>query len=296
MLIFLCFISCKKETAKEQHSTKTEHDEFVQIVAKDFKFHMPDTINSGWNNIQFKNEGHAEHFYLFFKVPDTLTFGQYQRDVGKPFQIVLDSLNNGVSIERAVKLLGELIPTYYFTSVSAMGGCGVVSPKLTANNTIYLDPGKYIVECYIKEKGVFHSILGMTKQLMVSENKTETIEPTSNYSIEITNHKYQIKGNLRKGENIIKVNFKEQPEAGLGNDVHLIKLEENTDLNKVMDWLNWMNVEGMQPKAPVQLLGGTQEMPIGHTAYFTIHLEQGNYAWIAENYGALGMVEKFTID
>ena len=40
---------------------------------------------------------------------------------------------------------------------------------------------------------------------------------------------------------------------------------------------------------------GTQEMPVGHTAYFTVELESGRYAWISESTAALGMVKEFTV-
>ena len=35
--------------------------------------------------------------------------------------------------------------------------------------------------------------------------------------------------------------------------------------------------------------------PVGHTAYFTVNLEPGRYAWIAESAAAQGMVREFTV-
>jgi len=35
---------------------------------------------------------------------------------------------------------------------------------------------------------------------------------------------------------------------------------------------------------------------VGYTAYFTVTLEPGRYAWISESSAALGMVKEFTVE
>ena len=55
-----------------------------------------------------------------------------------------------------------------------------------------------------------------------------------------------------------------------------------------------MNGDGLRAPAPATFVGGVQEMPEGRTAYFTIDLEAGRYAWISENAGR-GMVREFTV-
>lgn len=300
MIVICCISSCKNEKkAKNESTTKDtviKKSGLVEIVAKDFKFYMPDTLKSGWNTIDFDNQGHAEHFYFLNKVPESISLDQYLKSVTQPFQVVLDSLNHHTTKEKAVQMLGELIAPFYFSSTEVFGGCGIVSPKLKTQNTINLVPGNYMVECYIKEKGIFHGVMGMTKQVIVSAAKSSTPEPKANYSIELTNHNIESKGQLQAGKNIVAVHFKEQPEFGLGNDVQLIKLEKNTNIDNVITWLDWMNIGGLEPKAPVTFLGGVQEMEVGNTAYFTVNLKPGNYAWIAESYAAQGMVKKFSIE
>jgi hypothetical protein len=82
----------------------------------------------------------------------------------------------------------------------------------------------------------------------------------------------------------------------MGNDVHLIRMNDTTDIDEVIFWLDWMNIKGLESPAPVEFLGGAQEMPVGYTAYFTADLVPGNYAWISESSAAKGMVEMFTIE
>ena len=88
----------------------------------------------------------------------------------------------------------------------------------------------------------------------------------------------------------------EHPEFGLGNDVHVVRLEEEADLDEVVEWMDWMNVDGLRAPSPAAFVGGVHEMPAGYKAFFTVDLEPGRYAWIAESGAARGMVEEFTVE
>ena len=305
MIIFTVFISCKSDNKKqvleqsdddETTSVKTNAENIVKVIAKDFKFQVDDEIKSGWTTFQFENKGHAVHFFLFNRIPDTIPYSAYHEKVSIPFQIVFDSIKAGTSKADAGAMLGEMIPAWYFTGVKSMGGTGFVAGGKTTQITVNIDPGTYVMECYIKEKGVFHTTLGMMKEVKVLEETTQMKPPKSNMNIILTNHQIVTEGDIKAGKNTIAVYFNEHPEIGLGNDVHLIKLDDDTDMDKVIYWLDWMNVNGLEPPSPVEFLGGVQEMPVGNTEYFTVNIEPGNYAWISESYGAMGMLKKFTVD
>ena len=53
---------------------------------------------------------------------------------------------------------------------------------------------------------------------------------------------------------------------------------------------------GLLEPAPAVFVGGTQEMPLGHTACFTVELEPGRYAWISESTAGLRMAKEFTVN
>ena len=304
MIILTVFISCKSDNKKqvleqsddETTSVKTNAENIVKVIAKDFKFQVDDEIKSGWTTFQFENKGHAVHFFLFNRIPDTIPYSVYHEKVSIPFQIVFDSIKEGTSKADAGAMLGEMIPAWYFTGVKSMGGTGFVAGGKTTQITVNIEPGTYVMECYIKEKGVFHTTLGMMKEVKVLEETTQMKPPKSNMNIILTNHQIVTEGDIKAGKNTIAVYFNEHPEIGLGNDVHLIKLDDDTDMDKVIYWLDWMNVNGLEPPSPVEFLGGVQEMPVGNTEYFTVNIEPGNYAWISESYGAMGMLKKFTVD
>ena len=264
--------SCDSSTNKD----------YVEVVAKDFRFEVSDSIPSGWTNFRLKNMGHADHFFLLSLLPDSITFDDYINEVSRPFDIVFDSIKAGGSKEDAINLLIQLVPSWYFTSVKQMGGTGIIDAGKIAQVTMNLVPGTYVMECYIKEQGVFHTALGMINPIIVTKEVSDLRPPEANVDIFLTNDAIKMEGEINSGRNTFAVHFKEHPEAGLGNDVHLIKIKSTTDLNEVMTWMDWTNIKGLQPPAPVEFLGGSQEMPVGSTSYFTVNLEPGNYAFVSE--------------
>jgi len=286
LLVAILIYSCNSSPNKK----------VVEVIARDFNFEVVDEIPSGWTTFQFRNMGHAEHFFLLNLLPDTISFETYHNEVTRPFDVVFDSLKAGKSKEEAIGMLVEMIPGWYFTSVKQMGGTGIITAGKSTQVILKLEPGTYAMECYIKEQGVFHTALGMIRSITVREEFRELEHPQADMNITLTNYKIETKGEVKAGKNTVAVHFKEHPELGMGNDVHLIRLNDTTDIDEVILWLDWMNIKGLESPAPVEFLGGAQEMPAGYTAYFTADLVPGNYAWISESSAAKGMVEMFIVE
>jgi hypothetical protein len=271
------------------------NDNVVKVIARDFNFEVVDEIQSGWTTFQFENRGQVEHFFLLNLLPDTISFETYHNEATRPFEIVFDSLKAGKSKTDAIGMLIEMIPGWYFSSVKQMGGTGIVAAGKTTQVTLKLSPGTYAMECYIKYQGLFHTSLGMIRPIIVLEEASDLEPPKAGMDITLTNYNIETKGEIKTGKNTFAVHFKEHPEFGLGNDVHLIRMGDKTDIDEVIFWLDWMNIKGLESPAPVEFFGGTQEMPVGYTSYFTVDLEPGNYAWISESSAAKGMVKMFTV-
>lgn len=288
LLTISVFVSC---TTK-----KSENNTVVEVVAKDFKFVVQDSLPSGWNRLHFKNTGHAEHFFFLNRLPDSITFDRYHNEVVGPFEIVFDSIKAGMPKDKAFELLGTTLPSWYFTEVKPMGGTGILSMGKESDVYLNLTPGTYAMECYIKEQGVFHTTLGMIKELTVTGEVAKTELPLTNMKMTLKNYEFEVEGALNRGKNIFEVTILEHPEFGLGNDVHIVRLEDDTNLDSVVYWMDWSNVTGLQSPGPAKFYGGIQEMPIGQKGYFTVTLDPGNYAWISEGSAARGMVKKFTVE
>jgi hypothetical protein len=61
--------------------------------------------------------------------------------------------------------------------------------------------------------------------------------------------------------------------------------------------MDWTRPDGLETPAPVTFVGGLNEMAAGATGYFTVTLEPGRYALLAEvtNPGEKGMLKTFTV-
>ncbi len=269
----------------------------IDVTAKDYSFHTMDTIPSGWTTFRFNNEGHAHHFFFLTLLPENVNFQNYISDVSSAFDVTWDSLQAGMDKPRAGALLGGLLPKWY-AGAKTMGGAGIIAPGKSEETTIKLVPGNYVMECYVKtEDGRFHSALGMLKPIYVTAEISKMKEPAdAGYEITLTNNNIRTKGKITTGLNSIAVHFKEQPKYGLGNDIQVVRLLEDTNIDSVINWMNWMNIRGLRTPAPAVFYGGTQEMPVGSTSYFSVDLDPGRYAWVSETAVDKRMFQEFTVE
>lgn len=268
----------------------------VEVTAEDYAFRAPDEIPSGWTTLRFRNEGEETHFLFLTRLPDGRTFDDYVEDVGVPLNELWYAMRSGeIDKAEAGERLGRVLPEW-FGSARQMGGPGLVAPGGTAQTTLKLEPGSYVLECYMKTpEGEFHALDGMARPLTVTGEPSGASAPEADIRIMLSNDGIATEGELTPGRHTIAVHFAEHPEAGFGHDVHLVRLSDATDVDQVVPWMDWMNVDGLRNPAPFTFLGGTHEMPVGSTVYLSVDLEPGRYAWIAETTAAQGMVKEFTV-
>ena len=267
----------------------------VEVVATDFAFQAPDTIPAGWTTLRLRNQGAQTHFVVLDHLPDGRTLDDFAAAVGMPFDSVWNGLQRG-TLEKAdvAPLLGKLLPEW-FAEVRQTGGVGLLAPGEQATATMQLEPGTYVLECYVKTPdGTFHTALGMARQLTVPERRSAAGPPTAQFEVAFADGAMTAPAAIAAGRQTVAVHYRHAAEGLLANDVHVARLPEGIDADSVVPWMDWMNVAGLRAPAPVSFLGGVQEMPVGSTAYFTVELTPGRYVWISENAGN-GMVQTFTV-
>ncbi len=266
----------------------------VSVVAREYAFEAPDTIPSGWTTLDFANHGQEPHFMMLTELPDGRTAEDYLREVGAAFDSAWAALQAGASKADAGAMIGRLLPAWY-GGARVMGGPGLVSPGASVRTTLDLKPGTYVMECYVKTAdGRFHTGLGMLHQLTVTDSASGASPPKGDLALTLANDRLDGPASVTAGQHTVAVHFAEQPAVGLGNDVHVARLDSTTSLDTVTRWMDWMNVDGLRSPAPVPFLGGTHEMPAGDTAYFTLDLSPGRYAWVPEA-GDPGRATVFTV-
>jgi hypothetical protein len=303
--MLLAVIACVSSGCSERDSAPSHPDDLnvVTVTARGLEFEAPDEILSGWTTFRFNNVSGMIHFAVLQRLPEGIALKDQQEQVAPVFQKGMDLLNAGET-DAAMEKFGEL--PEWFGQIVFMSGPGLTSAGQTAETSVYLEPGTYLLECYVKTNGVFHSYnplpsaYGMVHELTVTEESSNAAEPSATLTITLSSARgVEVQGDPTPGEHTVAVYFEDQQihEHFLGHDVHLVRLESDTDIEELAIWMDWSQPTGLETPAPAEFLGGTHEMPAGGTAYFTVRLEPGRYAWIAEVPGPAekGMLKIFTV-
>jgi len=288
LLAFIINLSCKSDQKKGNIGVTNEaaqKENTVNILTENMDFQMPDTITSGWNTFVYRNASAQTHFFLIDKYPEGITLDSVKTRVLPPFDSGMKLINEG-NAEKGFAEFGKL--PAWFMEMKNLGGSGLISPGYSAQTTLKLDQGYYIFECYVKmSNGMWHTSMGMTKEIIVSETNSGKTEPLADIKIEISSTEGIVfNDSIKSGNHTFSVYYKDQiiHENFIGHDLNLAKIEENADLDELNNWMDWSNPKGLIEPAPqgVTFLGGVNNMRTGDTGYFNVSLNPGKYVLIAE--------------
>lgn len=268
------------DTASSDDDADSEEPNVVDVISSGHSFELPEEIPAGWTTLRYHNESDATHFALLGDLPEGITADDSREEVAPVFQDAMDLINEGDPEAGFAEFTN--LPEWSQELVY-MGGPGFTAPGEVSQTTVELEPGNYQMECYVKTDGVWHTF-DMLVDVTVTEERSNAPEPDADFEVTLTNDGMTLDGDVEAGEQTFAVNFDEQMEHGnaLWHDVHVARLEDDTDLDELAAWMNWANPDGLEDPAPAEFIGGAQMMPEGHTAYVTVELERGEYAFIAE--------------
>ena len=297
LLLISCYLlSCKEDkkkpindaeiTSSNSLTSREKENEVFKISTQSMEFKIPrDTLYSGWNTFVYENNSNETHFIAVEKYPDGKRLEDGKKEVVPPFQHGMDFIEEG-KIDEAMAEFGKL--PEWSTKIIYYGGVGFTSPKTTSQSTIYLDPGVYIMECYVKmPNGQFHVSMGMEVEIIVKNEASSVTEPKADYVATISGENgITFNDKVVAGNRTFQIKFEDQKvhEHFLGHDVNLVRMEPGSNINALADWMNWMNPKGLITPAPTgfKFIGGLQDVPAGKSGYFTAELRKGNYILIAE--------------
>lgn len=277
-------------------------------------------VPSGWTTIRFTNASPSDHFVLMYRAPQEAVdaaagAGQsllehWYESITVPFQEEFDPYVAGdityeAFLENLVGAISASGPWFFDPGAPPVGGPGLTAAGQTSQTTVLLEPGTYVLECYVKDGDEqFHSYDGMLEVLTVTEAESGAPEPEATAEVELSSTAgLEIPADVRPGEQTIAIRFLDQStyEHLQGHNAHLVQLA-STDpalLEALAGWMDWRAVGSLAVRAPegAEFVGGTMEMGAGGTAYYTVNLRPGTYAWIAEvpDPAAKGMLKTFTV-
>ncbi len=288
--LFLTLFACKtkeKDTKEETMTPEKNPLELgeVHIRTKSMEFFVADTLYSGWNTLIYDNKSPEVHFVMMDLYPEGITIENTKAELLPPFDDGMRLIMEN-KMDSAMIAFGK-IPEW-FQRVKFMGGTGLVSPKHKVKSTVYLEPGRYVMECYVKMfNGEWHTSHGMLKEIIVSDQTTDLTPPSPTASIDISSTDGLIlKDSISTGNHIFQTNFKDQKvyENFVGHDVNLVRYNNTASLDSLIQWMNWVNPRGLRTPAPkgFTFLGGMNNLPAGSKGFFEADLVPGNYLLISE--------------
>lgn len=309
---FIFFSSCQQEEipdSQDLYSQDAINEDFlanlknnnsIQISSNGMSFDAPTEILSGWTTFQYENNTALPHFFVLEKLPEGKTVEDSKAEIVPIFQKGMDFFND-YNFEDGLAAFGEL-PAWFYDIIFT-GGPGIIDGGKTAQTTVWLEPGYYVIECYIKTPGgTFHSAIGMIEGIRVEDQNNGQKVPKPSFEVNISAAEgISVQDKIRPGMHTIGVTFEDQAVYGnfLGHDVHLVKLNDEANINELNAWMNWADPAQFKTPPPngIEFLGGTQELPAGKTSYFTTLLKPGTYAFVAEipDPRSKGMLKVFTV-
>jgi hypothetical protein len=301
-LISVLLAGCGEQSAESESAGERSSVEITAIYEASSGRHLfqtsADTVQAGWTTFRFTNASPMLHFVLLDHLPGTRTSNELLSEVSPIFQESMNLIMAGKSEEAAAQFAN--LPEW-FGEIVFRGGPGFLSPGLSTETTLYLEPGNYVLECYIKTAdGVFHWNLGMFADLHVTDEATDAGPPVhSTLTVTVTDSALIMEGDPTPGEHLVAVDFREEEPGLVGKDVHVVRLDPGSDLDEIVAWMDFNRVEGLvstpESPAPAVFVGGTQDMPFGNTAYFTLTLEPGEYLFVSEQPTAESVYHRFRI-
>ena len=308
ILPFVIITSCKSDKKEEPVEETTpveevveEPDNVIEVVTRSMEFQSVDTIPSGWNTFKYQNLSNETHFILLDKYPEGKTVENTLTDVAPVFEKGMDLINEGKA-EEGFAEFGKL--PEWFSQIIFSGGTGLIGPKHTALSTVKLDPGYYIMECYVKmPNGKFHTSMGMAKQLIVTETDSGNTPPEATVNITLSGEEgISYDKPITSGKQVFSVYVKDQKphENFIWHDINLAKMNENANVDNLEKWMDWSNPKGLITPVPAgfTFLGGVNDMAAGSTGYFEVNLEPGKYVFISEvpNSKSKGLLKEFEVN
>ena len=304
LVVMSLFVGCDDSQVDPEHSSSLAAENTLALDIVGMSFVGPTEIRSGWTTIRITNHSGMTHHGLIYRLPDGITEEMVSEQVVRPIQESLTA-NIAGDLEKAAEIMGT-IPAWINDFVY-MGGPGMISNGVVGETTMFLEPGEYVIECYVKTNGVQHNFNptpgepGMVLPLTVKAEPGGMAEPGANVTLAISNSGYTIQdGSFVPGENNVRVKFEEQRLYNnfVGHDAHFFRIAPDTDIEASARWVDFFPNDGQQTPAPAHFVGGIHDMPEGSVAYIKLQLEEGEYGVVAEvpNAQEIGLFTRFSVE
>ena len=240
-----------------------EEPRLLRLVATDFAFESPRTIEAGLTRVRMVNQGHAWHYALVVALDEGATVDTY------------------LAAARA----GADFPA----GTTDVGGTGLVTPGDSSEVVLDLRPGRYALLCWYDS----HLLAGMAAPLTATETSAHAVPaPASDAEVVLREFAFGLSRPFRAGPQVLHVtNAGTRP-----HEFDVYRLEPGRSL---ADFEAWNATRSGAP--PAEPVGGVGDFVPGREVWAFLDLQPGRYFMTcevpegAQSHADLGMVEEFVI-
>jgi hypothetical protein len=149
----------------------------VNVKAYDYRFDAPTSISAGTTSFRLQNLGKEPHHLWIVRLAEGKTSA--------------DFMNAMKSWGSALKMPSWAVD---------VGGPNTAGSKETAEGTMTLEPGKYMLVCWIPSPdGQLHVMKGMVKPLSVTAPATASVEPTADITMMMDDYSFDLSKPITAG-------------------------------------------------------------------------------------------------
>ncbi|MDX1627038.1 MAG: hypothetical protein R3323_11060, partial [Wenzhouxiangellaceae bacterium] len=259
-------------------------DRVVPVVTTEYAIEMPDRLETGWTTFDFHNAGDQVHFVILYRLAEGHDIEDQREHVVPAFDALMEGLRSGEMTKADIgPFLVEEIPEWGL-QMTYVGGAGLLSPGRSTRSTFLVDePGTYLAECYVKAPdGTWHTSMGMLHEVEVVASESRGSPPEADHDVRVGSDGVEAPERVEPGRTTFRVTMLEDPQSFMPYDLNLARIDDETDLDELVFWMDWSNVGGLRAPAPVEFLGGVEHMNAVSHGTMTVDLEPGRYLWISE--------------
>jgi hypothetical protein len=218
----------------------------MTVTARDFAFEAPDTVPAGVTRIRLQNQGPEYHHVQLIRLADGHTHAEF-----------FDALQGGPP------------PAW----VEEVGGPNTPPAGGTSEATVELEPGNYVMVCFIPSPdGVMHVAKGMSHAFVVEPGEAEeSSDVAPDVVATLTDYDFTFSDSLRAGRQRIRV----RNEAAQPHEMFIARLHEGRTAEEFLTW-----VERGEGPPPATAIGGTTAIARGLFNDLALDLAPGTYVLI----------------
>lgn len=270
-------------------ASDTESNTLV-VTAYDYAFVAPSEVKSGWTRIELDNQRAEDiHEVTIVRIPDGIDYQTYLAEFIRPWMDIWRDMKSGeVTSGDLADVMAHQLPEWG-AELDYRHARGILAAGEQAAAYAYLPAGTYAVECWLKtEDGHVHIAHGMIQQMAVTSDASTLAPPSEGISITIDESGVSMPEKPSTGRHVFIAEVAENEQGGpIYPDLHLVRVDDNTKPEVIVEWLNWFKVDGLTSPAPAHFLGGYSTYGSAlqdNKAYFEVNIaEPGEYAWVIQS-------------